>query len=100
MTYLKGSSIFSSSESFAMIRGRHVNLTILGALEVAANGDLANWIIVSATQLTEHCQIAVLLFMLANYLYPCCTFAARQDGEGHGRRHGPGLQWQQSKCSS
>jgi len=45
VTYLKGSSIFSSSESFAMIRGRHVNLTILGALEVAANGDLANWII-------------------------------------------------------
>jgi len=30
-----------------MIRGRHVDLTILGALEVAANGDLANWIIVS-----------------------------------------------------
>lgn len=47
VTYLKGSSIFSSSESFAMIRGRHVDLTILGALEVAANGDLANWIIVS-----------------------------------------------------
>lgn len=45
VTYLKGSSIFSSSESFAMIRGRHVDLTILGALEVAANGDLANWII-------------------------------------------------------
>jgi acyl CoA:acetate/3-ketoacid CoA transferase beta subunit len=47
VTYVKGSSIFSSSESFAMIRGRHVDLTILGALEVAANGDLANWIIVS-----------------------------------------------------
>ncbi len=47
VTYLKGSSIFSSSESFAMIRGRHVDLTILGALEVAENGDLANWIIVS-----------------------------------------------------
>ena len=47
VTYLKGSSIFSSAESFAMIRGRHVDLTILGALEVSANGDLANWIIVS-----------------------------------------------------
>lgn len=47
VTYIKGSSIFSSSESFAMIRGQHVDLTILGALEVAANGDLANWIIVS-----------------------------------------------------
>lgn len=47
VTYVDGSSIFSSSESFAMIRGRHVHLTILGALEVASNGDLANWIIVS-----------------------------------------------------
>jgi 3-oxoacid CoA-transferase len=47
VSYLKGSSIFSSSESFAMIRGRHVDLTILGALEVNQYGDLANWIIVS-----------------------------------------------------
>jgi 3-oxoacid CoA-transferase len=45
ITFLKGSSTFSSSESFAMIRGQHVDLTILGALEVSANGDLANWII-------------------------------------------------------
>lgn len=45
ITMLPGSSLFSSSDSFAMIRGSKVNMTILGAMQVAANGDLANWII-------------------------------------------------------
>lgn len=43
VTYLKGASIFNSAESFAMIRGQHVHLTILGAMEVSENGDIANW---------------------------------------------------------
>jgi 3-oxoacid CoA-transferase subunit B len=43
VTILKGGSLFDSALSFAMIRGQHVQLTVLGAMEVAQNGDIANW---------------------------------------------------------
>jgi 3-oxoacid CoA-transferase subunit B len=45
ITELASSSYFSSADSFAMIRGGHINLSILGAMQVAANGDLANWMV-------------------------------------------------------
>jgi 3-oxoacid CoA-transferase len=45
ITTIPGSSFFSSADSFAMIRGGHIDLSILGGLEVAQNGDLANWMV-------------------------------------------------------
>ena len=45
ITELASSSYFNSADSFAMIRGGHINLSILGAMQVAENGDLANWMV-------------------------------------------------------
>ena len=45
ISMMKGAAIFDSAESFAMIRGGHINLAILGAMEVSEEGDIANWMI-------------------------------------------------------
>jgi 3-oxoacid CoA-transferase subunit B len=53
ITELPISSYFSSADSFGMIRGGHIDLSILGGMEVAANGDLANWMVLTGANVVD-----------------------------------------------
>lgn len=59
ITLLKGASIVGSDESFAMIRGSHMDITVLGALQCSQFGDLANWMIPVSLLITDMIKIVL-----------------------------------------
>ena len=87
ITEIPESSYFSSADSFAMIRGGHINLSILGAMEVAANGDIANWMIPGklvkgmggAMDLVAGVKRVVVVSRIITDL---CVFDVKPDGAG------------------
>lgn len=87
ITFLPGSSTFASSDSFAMIRGQHIDMTVLGALQVSASGDLASWVVPGhsvkgyggAMDLVAACRRVVIASTHTDSLgkpkiLPSCTF--------------------------
>src|SRR5262249_341900 len=104
VTVLPGGSTFDSAASFAMIRGGHVDLAFLGAMQVAANGDLANWAVPGgkvmgiggAMDLASGCRRVIVMMQHAtkdgeHKLVRACSYPLTATGVGSLGITGPGV---------